>query len=101
MTQMALESDAEGYVLFLADVLGWTKEEVQVYIAYYRREVRSNKYCPYYRQKFFGGESRSNNAYFLYSRPFFVNEAHFPSSLWLDTAVIVGNVYDTKTVWAR
>lgn len=55
MTQLTIESDAEGYILFLADVLGWTNEEVQVYIAHYRREVRSNMYCPYYKQKILWG----------------------------------------------
>ena len=30
---------------------GWTTEEIQVYIATLRREVRSGNYHPYYRQK--------------------------------------------------
>ena len=51
MAQLVLESDAEGYILFMANTLGWSREEVQVYIAHLRREIRSNKYCPYSRQK--------------------------------------------------
>lgn len=51
MAQMVLESDTEGYILFVANTLGWSREEVQVYIAHLRREIRSNKYCPYSRQK--------------------------------------------------
>lgn len=51
MAQMVLESDTEGYILFVANTLGWSREEVQVYIAHLRREIRSNKYRPYSRQK--------------------------------------------------
>lgn len=51
MAQLVLESDAEGYILFMANALGWSREEVQVYIAHLRREIRSNKYRPYSRQK--------------------------------------------------
>lgn len=51
MAQLVLESDTEGYILFLASILGWSREEVQVYIAHLRREIRSNKYYPYSRQK--------------------------------------------------
>lgn len=55
MSQLVLESDAEGYILFLANTLGWSRDEVQVYIAHLRGEVRSNRYCPYYRQKIIWG----------------------------------------------
>jgi len=50
-TQLTLEQDAEGYMLFLANTLGWSREEIMVYLAMFRREVRSRKYHPYYRQK--------------------------------------------------
>ena len=46
-----VEEDPEGFVLALANTLGWSREEILVYIAYFRREVRSNKYRPYYWQK--------------------------------------------------
>ena len=50
--QAALEQDYEGYVLFMANmVLGWTKEEVTVYCAQLRREIRSGKFHPFYRQR--------------------------------------------------
>ena len=51
----SIESDPEGYILFLAGTLGWSREEVQVYLAHYRREVRSNNYCPYYKQRVIWG----------------------------------------------
>ena len=50
-TQLTLEQDAEGYMLFLASTLGWSREEIMVYLAMFRKEVRSGKYRPYYKQK--------------------------------------------------
>ncbi len=50
-TQLVLEQDAEGYLLFMADTLGWTREEIMVYLARFRREVRSGLYHAYYKQK--------------------------------------------------
>lgn len=50
--QTALEADIEGYVLFIANVIaGWTREEILVYIAHLRREIRSAKYHPYFKVK--------------------------------------------------
>ncbi|KAM0193046.1 hypothetical protein ACHAPA_004009 [Fusarium lateritium] len=50
--QAALEQDYEGYVLYMANmVLGWSKEEVSLYCAQLRREIRSGKFHPYYRQR--------------------------------------------------
>ena len=49
--QIVLESDTEGYVLFIANTMGWSRDEVQVYIAHLRREVRSLRHYPYYRAK--------------------------------------------------
>ena len=51
LNQLMVEEDPEGFVLALANTLGWSREEILVYIAYFRREVRSNKYRPYYWQK--------------------------------------------------
>ena len=55
MTELAILGDAEGYVLFLANTLGWNQTEVQVFLAHFRQEVRSNQYCPYYIQKVIWG----------------------------------------------
>lgn len=50
--QMALFQDVEGYVLFIASVVqGWTKEEVAVFIAHLRREIRSGKHHAYFKIK--------------------------------------------------
>jgi len=53
--QLVLEADTEGYILFMANTLGWTREEIQVYIAHLRREVRSGKIHAYYRQNIIWG----------------------------------------------
>ncbi|KAK1763387.1 S-adenosyl-L-methionine-dependent methyltransferase [Phialemonium atrogriseum] len=47
--QVALEQDPEGYVLYVASALGWTKSEVSVYCVQLRKEIRSGKYHPFYR----------------------------------------------------
>ncbi|KAF5011682.1 hypothetical protein FDECE_2220 [Fusarium decemcellulare] len=39
--------DPEGLVNFVANFLGWTPEEVYVYIARFRREIRNRKHHPY------------------------------------------------------
>ncbi|KAF4458666.1 hypothetical protein FALBO_14583 [Fusarium albosuccineum] len=50
--QAALEQDYESYVLFMANmVLGWSKEEVSMYCAQLRREIRSGRFHPFYRQR--------------------------------------------------
>ena len=38
-------------MLFLANTLGWSREEIIVYLATFRREVRSGEFHAYYRQK--------------------------------------------------
>lgn len=43
--------DTEGFVLFVADMLGWSIEEVQVFIATVRRDIRNRKIHPYFRLK--------------------------------------------------
>ncbi|KAH7166538.1 S-adenosyl-L-methionine-dependent methyltransferase [Dactylonectria macrodidyma] len=48
--QAALEKDFEGYVLYMASqLLGWTMNEVRVYCAQLRREIRSGKHHAYFR----------------------------------------------------
>lgn len=50
-TQYGLETDTQGFVLFMAHTLGWSEAEIQVYIAHLRREMRSKKHHAYYNQK--------------------------------------------------
>ena len=49
--QLVIEKDAEGYIAFLANTIGWTREELTVYIAHMRREVRSGRHHGFYWQK--------------------------------------------------
>ncbi|KAJ4328117.1 hypothetical protein N0V84_001486 [Fusarium piperis] len=50
--QEALEGDIEGHVVHVADLAwGWSKEQVMVYCAKLRKEIRSGKHHPYYRIK--------------------------------------------------
>ncbi|KAK1833663.1 S-adenosyl-L-methionine-dependent methyltransferase [Podospora conica] len=54
--QLAFEQDAEGTVLFMATTLGWTREEVGVFLAQFRREIRSKKVHGYFRQRVVWGQ---------------------------------------------
>ncbi|KAF4992941.1 hypothetical protein FDECE_13556 [Fusarium decemcellulare] len=50
--QLVMEQDFEGLILFMTNVLGgWTREEIQVYVAHLRREIRSGKKHGWYWQK--------------------------------------------------
>lgn len=49
--QLGFMRDPEGYMLFLANALGWTRDEITVYLAHLKRELRSPKIHAYYRQK--------------------------------------------------
>ena len=49
--QFAVERDTEGTMMYVATLAGWSKQEVQVYIAQLRRELRSKDIHGYYRQK--------------------------------------------------
>lgn len=49
--QLVIEQDTEGFVLFVANAVGWKKEEIVVYVAQLRRETRNHKYHGYYRQR--------------------------------------------------
>lgn len=55
VTQQGFEMDIEGYVNLIASKSGWTQEEIQVYIAQLRNEIRSLKYRPYYFQRVIWG----------------------------------------------
>ena len=51
-----IEQDSEGLVLFAANVLnGWSREQVAVYIAQVKRELRSGKKHAHYFQKIVWG----------------------------------------------
>ncbi len=39
--------DAEGFAMFMTTIAGWSKEEVQVYLAHFRREFNGGKYHIY------------------------------------------------------
>ncbi|EPE05846.1 methyltransferase domain-containing protein [Ophiostoma piceae UAMH 11346] len=49
--QHAVDSDIEGFILFFTNVQQWSREQVQVYIAHLRKELRSLKHHVYYYQK--------------------------------------------------
>ncbi len=49
--ELVIEQDTEGYILFIASTIGWTRDEILVYIAKLRREVKSGKHHGYYKQK--------------------------------------------------
>lgn len=47
--QLSVEADVEGYVLYPATSLGWSREEVTVFAAHYRRDLRDPRTHPFYR----------------------------------------------------
>ncbi|KAK0702399.1 S-adenosyl-L-methionine-dependent methyltransferase [Lasiosphaeris hirsuta] len=49
--QLAFEQDVEGTVLFMATTLGWTRNEVSVFLAHFWKEIRSRKIHAFFRQK--------------------------------------------------
>ncbi|KAL2211586.1 S-adenosyl-L-methionine-dependent methyltransferase [Sarocladium strictum] len=49
ITRVALENDTEGTIGFMATQLGWKKEEISVYAAQLRKELRTNSVHSYYR----------------------------------------------------
>lgn len=44
----AIDTDVEGYVTYMADLQGWSKEEIMVYAAHLRREIRNPEIHGYY-----------------------------------------------------
>ncbi|KAK0631293.1 S-adenosyl-L-methionine-dependent methyltransferase [Immersiella caudata] len=49
---LSLESDLEGWILFIwTSVMGWTKEEVTVYVAHLRRQLRDKRVHSYVRYR--------------------------------------------------
>ncbi|OAA58024.1 methyltransferase domain-containing protein [Niveomyces insectorum RCEF 264] len=53
--QHAVESDVEGFILFFTKVQQWSREQVEVYIAHLRKELRSLKHHVHYYQKLVWG----------------------------------------------
>ncbi|KAI1748903.1 S-adenosyl-L-methionine-dependent methyltransferase [Xylaria castorea] len=50
--RLALEQDIEGFIMYMwTTVLGWTREEIAVYAAHLRRELRSPSHHAYYPQR--------------------------------------------------
>ncbi|KAI0188172.1 S-adenosyl-L-methionine-dependent methyltransferase [Xylaria flabelliformis] len=50
--RLALEQDIEGFIMYMwTTVLGWTREEIAVYAAHLRRELRSPHFHAYYPQR--------------------------------------------------
>ncbi|KAJ3525455.1 hypothetical protein NM208_g11632 [Fusarium decemcellulare] len=51
-TNLSIESDVEGHIQFMANLLdGWTREQVILYCAQLRRELKSKKTHAYYLQR--------------------------------------------------
>lgn len=48
---LLLDHDTEGYVLFITMTMGWTREQILVYVAQLCREMKSGKRKAYYMQK--------------------------------------------------
>ena len=42
-SQFALDNGIHGFMSFAANIIGWSKEEVGVYIIYLQREIRNSK----------------------------------------------------------
>ncbi|KAJ4328775.1 hypothetical protein N0V84_000780 [Fusarium piperis] len=55
-SRATLEQDTEGYVLYMATSEGWSKEEVSIYAARLRREMRNSKIHAYFRMKVVWGK---------------------------------------------
>ncbi|RSL49182.1 hypothetical protein CEP54_012556 [Fusarium duplospermum] len=55
-SRATLEQDTEGYVLYMATSEGWSREEVSVYAARLRREMRNSKIHAYFRMKVVWGK---------------------------------------------
>ncbi|KAI8947878.1 S-adenosyl-L-methionine-dependent methyltransferase [Xylaria longipes] len=50
--RLALEQDIEGFIMYMwTTILGWTREEIAVYAAHFRRELRSPNFHAYYPQR--------------------------------------------------
>ena len=52
---MAFLADIEGYVLLMSATVGWTRDETLVFVSQMRREMKSGKYHPLFKQKIVWG----------------------------------------------
>lgn len=51
-TQLSIETDVEGHISFMANLLdGWTHEQVVLYCIQLRRELKNKKIHAYYHQR--------------------------------------------------
>ncbi|KAM0490261.1 hypothetical protein ACHAP8_011735 [Fusarium lateritium] len=55
-TKHGLETDSEGFVLFMAHTLGWSRDDILAYVTQFKREIRSGKYHGYFAQKVVWGQ---------------------------------------------
>ncbi|KAJ4152412.1 hypothetical protein NW754_004207 [Fusarium falciforme] len=61
-TKYGLETDTEGFVLFMAHTLGWPRDGIQLYVDQFRRELRSEKHHGYFKQKVVWGQKPETSA---------------------------------------
>lgn len=47
----AIHDDVEGYMTYLATLMGWSQAEVTAFAAHFRRELRDQEIHKYYRLK--------------------------------------------------
>lgn len=47
----AMYDDVEGYMTYLATLMGWSRAEVTVFAAHFRRELRDQEIHKYYKLK--------------------------------------------------
>ncbi len=51
LAKTAMIGDTEGFVLFVSNTLGWSREEVEVYIAHVRKELKGEQHHYYAKHK--------------------------------------------------
>lgn len=61
-TKYGLEADSEGFLLFMAHTLGWSRSEILVYIAHFRREIQSGNHHGYFPQKVVWGQKPEDSS---------------------------------------
>ena len=58
--QVALDADIEGYILYMATALGWTRDEITVFTAKFRAEMRSGKHHVFFRMRVVWGQKQTD-----------------------------------------
>ena len=46
--QAAIDQDTEGYISFLANVMGWSRPQITVFAAHFKKEIKNNAIHSYY-----------------------------------------------------